>query len=191
MRDKIYAVTFRRAIASTEYFAPDGQDAIVLKPGAAQRIREQLYHLPLTPRAPVSNSPLQIAPTVAPVSDGHFCAGRSTLTRDAETRHNCTLFNKVIRLFSLARRYGVTVEAIQQANNLTGDNIYVGQAVDHSTRPRKRVKHVRQLAPLGADRDLLGLIVIGVALIAVVALTPAANLSGPTPIPTALNHRSE
>ena len=30
-------------------------------------------------------------------------------------------------LFSLARRYGVTVEAIQQANNLTGDAIDVGQ----------------------------------------------------------------
>ena len=30
-------------------------------------------------------------------------------------------------LFSMARRYGVTVEAIQQANHLTGDAIAVGQ----------------------------------------------------------------
>ena len=30
-------------------------------------------------------------------------------------------------LFSLARRYGVTVEDIQRANNLTSDNIYAGQ----------------------------------------------------------------
>jgi LysM repeat protein len=30
-------------------------------------------------------------------------------------------------LFSLARRYGATVEDLQRANNLTDDNIYVGQ----------------------------------------------------------------
>jgi LysM repeat protein len=30
-------------------------------------------------------------------------------------------------LFSLARRYGTTVEDIQQANKLANDSIYVGQ----------------------------------------------------------------
>src|SRR5512135_299569 len=65
-RDKIYAVTFD-AQSIEEYFTPDGQDAIRLKPGAVERIRDELYHVPLTPRAPTSNSPLQIVPTVLPV----------------------------------------------------------------------------------------------------------------------------
>lgn len=32
-------------------------------------------------------------------------------------------------LFSIAIRFGTTVEAIRQANNLTGDTIYVGQTL--------------------------------------------------------------
>ena len=121
-RDKIHAVTFDEQ-SIEEYFAPDGQDAIVLKPGAAQRIRDQLYNLPLTPRAPTSSSPIQFVPTVPP-------AMTATSTPVLTSTLNVPRLHAVQQgdtLFSLARRYGVTVEAIQQANNLTGDNIYVGQ----------------------------------------------------------------
>ncbi len=131
-RDQIYAVTFDQQ-SIEEFFAPDGQDAIVLKPGAAQHIREQLYNPPLvpraltpsalTPRAPTSNSPIQIAPTrpprvmatSAPILTSTASAPQPYVVQQGET------------LFSLALRYGVTVEALQQANNLTSDNIYVGQ----------------------------------------------------------------
>jgi len=121
-RDKIYAVTFD-AQSIEEYFAPDGQDAIVLKPGAVQRIHEQLYNLPLTPRAPTSNSPLPIAPTTLPVV---MATSTPVVTSTASTSPQYVV-QPGDTLFSLARRYGVTVEAIQQANNLTGDGIYVGQ----------------------------------------------------------------
>ena len=34
------------------YLAPDGQEAIVLKPGVAPQLRAQLYALAITPSAP-------------------------------------------------------------------------------------------------------------------------------------------
>jgi LCP family protein required for cell wall assembly len=124
-RGKIYAVTFD-ATSIEEYFTPDGQDAIALKPGAAQRIREQLYRLPdTTPRAPTVNSPSPVAPTVpllmtataAPIVTTTIGTARQYIVQQGDT------------LFSLARRYNVTVEAIQQANQLTGDFINVGQSL--------------------------------------------------------------
>ncbi len=126
-RDKIYAVTFDAA-SIEEYFTPDGQDAIVLKPGAVQHIREQLYNQPLTPdiltpRAPTSNSPLPIAPTALPV----VVATSTPVITTTVGVPQPYVVQQGDTLFSLARRYGVTVEAIQQANNLTGDGIYVGQ----------------------------------------------------------------
>ena len=121
-RDKIYAVTLDEQ-SIEEYFTPDGQDAIVLKPGAAQRIRDQLYHAPLTPRAPTSSSPIQIAPTVPPVTTA---TSTPVLTSTVNTSQRYVV-QQGDTLFSLARRYGVTVEDIQQANNLADDNIYVGQ----------------------------------------------------------------
>ncbi len=121
-RDKIYAVTLGEQ-SIEEYFTPDGQDAIVLKPGATQRIRDQLYHAPLTPRAPTSNSPIQIAPTVpsAPIT-----TATPVLTSTVKTPQRYVV-QQGDTLFSLARRYGATVEDIQQANNLANDSIYVGQ----------------------------------------------------------------
>jgi len=121
-RDKIYAVTFDQQ-SIEEYFAPDGQDAIVLKPGAVQRIRDQLYNIPPAPGALPSHSPLPIAPTALPVVIA-TAAPVLTSTGRAPQPH---IVQQGDTLFSLARRYGVTVEAIQQANNLTGDSIYVGQ----------------------------------------------------------------
>lgn len=121
-RDKIYAVTFDARLID-EYFAPDGQDAIVLKPGAVQRIRDQLYNLPLTPRAPTSNSPLPITPTALPV----VVATPTPVITSTVSMPQPHVVQPGDTLFSLAQRYNVTVEAIQQANNLTGDNIFVGQ----------------------------------------------------------------
>jgi LCP family protein required for cell wall assembly len=115
-RDKIYALTLGEQWIE-EYLTPDGQDAIALKPGATQQIRERLYHLPHTPRAPTSSSPIQLVPTAAP-------APVLTSTMNTPQLH---IVQQGDTLFSLARRYGVTVEAIQQVNGLTGDSIYVGQ----------------------------------------------------------------
>jgi LCP family protein required for cell wall assembly len=121
-RDQIYAVTFDEQ-SIEECFTPDGQDAIALKPGAAQHIREQLYNLPSTPRAPTINSPLPIAPTALPVII-ITSTPVVTTTVAAPSQH---IVQPGDTLFALARRYGVSVEAIQQANNLAGDNIYAGQ----------------------------------------------------------------
>jgi LCP family protein required for cell wall assembly len=121
-RDKIYTVTLDDQWIE-EFFTPDGQDAIRLKPGAAQQIRERLYNLPLTPRAPTSNSSIQIVPTVSPVMTA---ASAPVLTSTMKTFQRYVV-QQGDTLFSLARRYGVAVEDIQRANNLTDDNIYVGQ----------------------------------------------------------------
>ena len=121
-RDKIYAVTFDEQ-SIEEYFTPDGQDAIVLKPGATQRIRDQLYHVPLTPRAPAPNSPIQIAPAVPPVMTA---TSAPALTSTVKTPQRYVV-QQGDTLFSLARRYGAAVEDIQRANNLADDSIYVGQ----------------------------------------------------------------
>jgi LysM repeat protein len=99
-----------------------------LKPGAAQHIREQLYNPPLvpsalTPRAPMSNSPIRIAPTIllsvtatsAPVLTSTASTPQPYVVQQGDT------------LFSLALRYSVSVEDIQRVNGLTDDNIYVGQ----------------------------------------------------------------
>ena len=121
-RDKIYTLTFdEQSIA--EYISPDGQDAIVLKPGAAQRIRDQLYRVPLMPRASASNSPLPIPPAVLP---GVTVTAAPVLTATASTAQPYVV-QQGDTLFSLARRYAVTVEAIQRANQLTDENIYIGQ----------------------------------------------------------------
>jgi len=121
-RDKIYAVTLDKRWIE-EYFTPDGQDAIALKPGAIQQIRERLYNPPLTPRAPTSNSPIELVPTVPPRTTA---TSTPVLTSTMNTPQ-LHIVQQGDTLFSLARRYGVAVEAIQQANRLTGDNIYVGQ----------------------------------------------------------------
>jgi polyisoprenyl-teichoic acid--peptidoglycan teichoic acid transferase len=118
-RDKIYAVTFDANLIE-EYFTPDGQDAIVLKPGAVQRIRDQLYNPPLTSTV---TSPLPIAPTVLPVVVA-TSTPEITATLDSPHMH---IVQEGDTLFALAQRYHVTVEALQQANNLSGDAINVGQ----------------------------------------------------------------
>ena len=121
-RDMIHAVTLDGQWIE-EFFTPDGQDALALKPGAAPHILAQLYGLPLTPRAPTANSPIQIAPTVLPAMTA-TSAPVLTSTASSPQLH---VIQQGDTLFSLAQRYGVTVEAIQRTNSLTGDNIFVGQ----------------------------------------------------------------
>jgi LCP family protein required for cell wall assembly len=118
-QDQIYTITLDGQ-SIEEFYTPDGQDAIVLKPGAAQHIRDQLYG---RPRAPTANSPLQITLTVPPALTA---TSTPVLTATVSTSQQHVV-QQGDTLFSLARRYGVTVEDIQRANNLTADNIYVGQ----------------------------------------------------------------
>jgi LCP family protein required for cell wall assembly len=118
-RDKIYAVTFD-ANSIEEYFTPDGQDAIVLKPGAIENLRNQLYRRPLTPTI---TSPLLIAPIVPPLMTATTAPGLTSTLGAAQVH----LVQQGDTLFALAQRYNVTVEALQQANHLTGDFISVGQ----------------------------------------------------------------
>ena len=131
-RDKIYTVTLdEQSIA--EFFTPDGQDALVLKPGAAQRIREELYHLPLTPLTPTLNSPLPTLPATLPITGVTSAPALTSTLRAPQPATQNAPQPYVVQpgdtLFSLAQHYGVTVEAIQQANNLTSDNIYAGQTL--------------------------------------------------------------
>ena len=118
-RDQIYAVTFD-AQSIEEYFTPDGQAAIVLKPGAAAQLREQLYHAPLTATV---TSPLPIRPTALPV----LAVTSTPLITSTTGAPQVHVVQPGDTLFALARRYGVSVAALQQANNLTGDFIDVGQ----------------------------------------------------------------
>jgi LCP family protein required for cell wall assembly len=117
-RDKIYTVTFA-ADSIEEFFTPDGQDAIVLRPGAVEKIRDQLYHAPLTATV---TSPLPIAPTALP---GVGVTATPVVTSTVAPQVH--VVQQGDTLFALAQRYGVRVEAIQQANGLTGDFINVGQ----------------------------------------------------------------
>jgi LCP family protein required for cell wall assembly len=117
-RDQIYAVTFDASLIE-EYFTPDGQDAIVLKPGAIEKIRDQLYRAPLTATV---TSPLSIAPTALP---GLGVTATPVVTSTAAPQVH--VVQQGDTLFSLAQRYRVSVEAIQQVNGLTGDFINVGQ----------------------------------------------------------------
>ncbi len=141
-RSQIYAVTFD-AQSIEEYFTPDGQDAIVLKPGAVQRIREELYNSPivsgtlipnasplgaLTPSASSPNSPNPIAPTLPPRATDTFApVSTSTVSVPQVGVSQSYIVQSGDTLFSLALRFGVTVENIQRANGLTDDNIYAGQ----------------------------------------------------------------
>jgi LCP family protein required for cell wall assembly len=127
-RDKIYAVTFDPQSVE-EYFTPDGQDAIRLKPGAIEQLRDQLYNLPITPPAPTLNSPFPITPTIpiAPTVPPVVIATATPVLTSTMSTPQQYIVQQGDTLFSLARRYGVTVEDIQRANQLADDNIYVGQ----------------------------------------------------------------
>jgi LCP family protein required for cell wall assembly len=126
-RDQIHAVTLTGDMIDP-YLAPDGQEAIVLKPGVVQQLRAQLYGSASTPSAPainttVPNSPLPsvtinrpvVITTTVPLATPTTNGPPIHVVRQGDT------------LFSLARQYGVTVDDLVRVNNLTGDSIFVGQ----------------------------------------------------------------
>jgi polyisoprenyl-teichoic acid--peptidoglycan teichoic acid transferase len=143
-RSQIHAVTLTGDMIDP-YLAPDGQEAIVLKPGVAQDLRAQLYASPITPHAsatdtassaatpdsptlstPTFGAPTPSAPGVTVIRPS-ITVTPVPLTTPTATGPQTHVVQQGDTLFSLARRYGVTVEAIQQANNLAGDAINVGQ----------------------------------------------------------------
>ena len=118
-RDKITAVTLSGDMIDP-YVSPDGQEAIILKPGLAAQLRAQLYGQTVTPIAPSINTSAPVSPVP------QMTASAPTIT-STTTGPQIYIVQAGDTLFSLARRYGVTVEAIQQANNLASDSIDVGQ----------------------------------------------------------------
>jgi LCP family protein required for cell wall assembly len=147
-REQIHAVTLTGDMIDP-YLALDGQEAIVLKPGVAQQLRAQLYASPITPNAPTANTagstagravtpdlptpdfPTLSAPT--PSAPGVTVIRPSITVTPLLTTPTSTggLQTHVVQpgdtLFSLARRYGVTVDEIVRANQIAGDSIFVGQ----------------------------------------------------------------
>lgn len=120
-RDKIHAITFTEEMVDP-YWSPDGQEALVLKPGVVQQLRAQLYSSPVTPTAPGLVSPL---PTVT--SDRPVTMTTAAPVATPSNRPQVYLVQEGDTLFALARQYGVTVDDLVRANQLAGDNIFVGQ----------------------------------------------------------------
>ena len=127
-RDQIHAVTLTGDMIDP-YLAPDGQEAIVLKPGVAQQLRAQLYASAITPSAPAATTARPNSPLPLPSATLNQPVTITTVspTTPTMTGPQVHLVQQGDTLFSLARHYGVTVAAIQQANNLTGDALNVGQ----------------------------------------------------------------
>jgi LCP family protein required for cell wall assembly len=126
-RDKIHAITLTGDMIDP-YFAPDGQEAIVLKPGVAQQLRAQLYASSITPSVSATNvavpdSPLPSVTLMRPVTT------TTTVPLETPTANGPQIYvvQQGDTLFSLARRYGVTVADLVRVNQLSGDNIFVGQ----------------------------------------------------------------
>jgi LCP family protein required for cell wall assembly len=125
-RDQIHTVTLTGDMIDP-YIAPDGQEAIVLKPGVVKQLRAQLYGSAITPSAPAiinPTAPDSPLPSVTIKRPTITTVPRATPTTTGPQIH---VVQQGDTLFSLARRFGVRVEAIQQANQLAGDAIDVGQ----------------------------------------------------------------
>ncbi len=125
-RDKIHAVTLTGDMIDP-YLSPDGQEALVLKPGVAQQLRAQLYASVITSSVPATNvavphSPLPSVTINRPVTTTTIPLG--TPTAAGPQIH---VVQQGDTLFSLARRYRITVDDLVRANQLAGDSIFVGQ----------------------------------------------------------------
>jgi len=137
-RGQIHAVTLTGDMIDP-YLAPDGQEAIVLKPGVAQQLRAQLYASAITPGAPVTNTASSVATPDSPPPSASSAPSvtiiRSVITvttplaTPTSTGPQVHVVQQGDTLFSLARRYGVTVDEIVRANQLAGDNIFAGQTL--------------------------------------------------------------
>jgi LCP family protein required for cell wall assembly len=122
-RDQIQTVTLGGDQVEA-FITPDGQEALRLKPGAVEQLRAQLYHLPVTAAPPTMAAVAPSAATATVRATPTLSPPATTLTPAEPRRHVVEMGDT---LFALAQRYGVTVEAIIQANQLTGDDIYAGQ----------------------------------------------------------------
>jgi hypothetical protein len=127
-RNKITSVTLDPSMIAP--LSIDGQSALVLKPDAAQLLHDRLYGLTETPVP--ANLPVVAAPTAAPTGSSIILTPApflSVMPTPIGTPATPPLYlvQAGDTLFSLARRYSVTVEELRRANSLTSDNIYVGQ----------------------------------------------------------------
>jgi polyisoprenyl-teichoic acid--peptidoglycan teichoic acid transferase len=127
-RDKIHAVTLTGDMIEP-YLAPDGQEAIVLKPGVVQQLRAQLYDSALTPSAPAIDTSISGPPSPVPevTIEPLVVTATVPLTTPTTSGPQIHLVQPGDTLFSLGRHYGVTVDDLVRANQLTGDSIFVGQ----------------------------------------------------------------
>ncbi len=78
----------------------------------------------------ITEAPTQppVAPTVAPVPTGSPIVPTEGATLSGQSVNGQVhIVQQGDTLYSIARTYGVSVEAIKQANGLTSDDIYIGQ----------------------------------------------------------------
>ena len=135
-RNKITSVTLDSSLIEPLFI--DQQSALLLKPGAAQLLRDRLYGLTGTPVP--ANQSLATAPTALPVTLTPAPSSSATplqagtpIPTDVSTPNGtpATPSTYIVQagdtLFSLARRYNVTVDELLSTNGLTSDSIYVGQ----------------------------------------------------------------
>lgn len=125
-RDKIHAVTLTGDMIDP-YLSPDGQEAIVLKPGVAQQIRAQLYASVITPSAPATNAAVPHSPLPSVTINRPVTTTTIPLAMPTTHGPQIHVVQQDDTLFSLARRYGITVDDLVRANQLAGDSIFVGQ----------------------------------------------------------------
>ena len=116
-RDQIRTVTLSGDQVEP-FVTADGQEALRLKPGVVAELRAQLYQLPVTAQPTVRTTATSTAAATPALT------AAVTATPAGPRRHVVEIGDT---LFGLALQYDVTVEAIKQANQLTGDDIYAGQ----------------------------------------------------------------
>jgi LCP family protein required for cell wall assembly len=125
-RDKIHAVTLTGDMIDP-YLSPDGQQALVLKPGVAQQLRAQLYASVITSSVPATNVAVPHSPLPSVTINRPVTTTTIPLATPAAAGPQIHVVQQGDTLFSLARRYGITIDDLVRANQLAGDSIFVGQ----------------------------------------------------------------
>ncbi len=120
---QIRAVTIEPSMI--EPFQVEGQSALLLKTGVAQQLRDRLFGLIETP-APANQSVVTVPTPETPAPTAAFDSPAATPTTALATPSTYVV-QAGDTLFSLARRYGTTVDDLLRANHLASDNIYIGQ----------------------------------------------------------------
>jgi polyisoprenyl-teichoic acid--peptidoglycan teichoic acid transferase len=125
-REQIHTVTLTGDMIEP-YLAPDGQEAIVLKPGVVQQLRAQLYATAVAPSVPAASAAAPSSPLPRVTIDRPIITTTVPLATSTANEPQIHLVQQGDTLFSLARRYGVRVDDLVRVNNLTDDGIFVGQ----------------------------------------------------------------